>query len=141
MFSGDPINREINYVVDPLGSAGKSTIIKYLLWKYPKKACFIPFGTALQMRTALIKRGPFPLYLLDIPRTLAKTEHLDEVYSLVESLKNGVLESSMYGDSNTSLIMSPPLIWVFSNSSPDTKKLSDDRWQVFTLGIYKQLAR
>lgn len=93
------------------------------------------------MRAALIKRGPFPMYVLDIPRTIAKTEHLDEVYSLLESLKNGVLESSMYGDGSMSLMMAPPLIWVFSNSYPETNKLSQDRWQVFTLGHLKQLTR
>lgn len=139
LLPGDPLNREINYLVDPLGAAGKSTLIKFLLWRYAKQVCFIPFGTALQMRTSLIKRGPFPMYVLDIPRTLAKSENLDEIYSLLESLKNGVLESSMYGDSNSSLIMNPPLIWVFSNSFPDTKKLSSDRWQVFTLGFNRQL--
>ena len=45
----------------------------------------------------------------------------------------------MYGDANNSLIMAPPLIWVFSNSFPETKKLSFDRWRVFTLGFQKQL--
>lgn len=91
----------------------------------------IPFGTATQMRTVVIKRGRKKLYFFDIPRTRGKQDFMEDVYSVIEQVKNGNVQSSMYGDPDMRLLMHPPMVWVFSNALPDLSSLSQDRWRLW----------
>jgi len=129
--------RVVNWVYDKVGGAGKSTIMKYLDWKHPRDVTRIPFGNATQMRTVVIKRGVRKLYVFDIPRTRGVYDEMADVYAVIEEVKNGNVQSSMYGDPDLKLLMYPPVVWVFSNSLPKFKALSRDRWRIFTINEKK----
>lgn len=120
-------SRSVNWVVDCIGNTGKSSLVKYLLWKYGEHVMLVPRGNAQNMRTVIINRGPAKLYLFDLPRTSGSQEHIEDVYAVIEDVKNGTVLSAMYGKDQM-LLMDPPLVWVLSNYSPDFRALSLDRW-------------
>lgn len=121
-----PDDRKIYWITDPIGNSGKSKFTKYVVIR-STASIKVPFGTATQMRSAIINEGPCNLYIIDIPRTLAKDDDMHAVYSLIEDLKNGFVVSSMYGK-NAKLIMNPPHVIVFSNMPCPRQALSADRW-------------
>lgn len=55
----------------------------------------------------------------------------------MEDLKNGHVVSSFYGN-YTKLVMTPPLVVVFSNIRCPVNKLSTDRWLCYTI-VNKEL--
>ena len=130
--------REVNWLYDPIGNTGKSVLTKYLLWKHSEDVMIVPRANAQNMRTVIIDRGPRKLYLFDIPRTLGKEEHKEDIYSVIEDVKNGTVLSAMYGR-DAQLLMYPPIVWVFSNYRPDIKSLSLDRWKIFIMRENKGL--
>lgn len=131
-------SRTVNWLHDSIGNTGKSVLTKYLLWKYGDDVMIVPRANAQNMRTVIIDRGPKLMYLFDIPRTLGKEEHRDDIYSVIEDVKNGTVLSAMYGR-DAQLLMYPPIVWVFSNFRPDTKALSLDRWKIFHMRKDKTL--
>lgn len=126
-----PDDRQIFWVADFLGCSGKSKFTKWICLRN-STAVKIPFGSASQLRSSIISTGPKKLYILDIPRTIGLDDDMRAIYSLLEDLKNGFVVSSMYGK-NSTLMMDPPHVLVFSNKFPDVDKMSRDRW--VTLGI------
>lgn len=130
------MDREIIWITDEKGNSGKSKLVKWIC-SYNNTAVKISFGTAGQLRAALIGAGVRRLYLLDVPRTLGTDDNMNDVLSLMEDLKNGHVVSSFYGN-YTKLIMTPPLVVVFSNQRCPTSKLSTDRWKCYTI-VNKEL--
>ena len=55
-----------------------------------------------------------------------------ELFSALEEVKNGWVESPMYGRADE-LIMEPPHVWVFSNELPNLNHCSLDRWTIWHL--------
>lgn len=126
-----PNDRTIIWIKDPEGCSGKSKLVKWFAVNF-NDVCKISFGSATQIRSALITVGPKTCYFIDIPRTLGQDESEDAVLSAIEDLKNGFLVAVMYGKYQ-SLIMDPPHIVVFSNSACPIKKMSTDRWKTFLI--------
>ena len=121
-------DRTIRWVWEAEGNVGKSKLVKFLCWK--KMATSIPAGTATQIKTCVIAKGASPAYMIDMPRTKGKDEHMEDMFSAIEGIKNGMVESAMYGKVQE-LFMEPPHIFCFANYAPPTKRLSADRWKVF----------
>lgn len=122
-------DRTINWIYDEQGNVGKSKLVKYLTWKnlaLPMTLCDVKDGAHM-----VVKEGERPSYFFDIPRTKTKKVSMDEMYSLVESIKNGVVISPKYDGGK--LIMDPPHVWVMSNWKPDVTKMTDGRFKVFTV--------
>lgn len=119
-------DRTIVWIYDPAGNNGKSKFVKwfYCRFNYITK---ISFGTANQLRSALISVGAKKVYFIDIPRTLGPDDSITAILSAIEDLKNGFITSSFYGK-GTTLLMDPPHIIVFSNHQAPTNTLSQDRW-------------
>lgn len=124
-------DRTIHWVYNDSGSVGKSKLTKYLSWK--KLALTVPFGSASQIKTAICNTGARNCYLVDIPRSTGKDESMRDMFSALECIKNGHINSSMYGKGGQELFMKPPHVIVFSNMMPDFKLASKDRWKVYTL--------
>lgn len=124
----EPNDRTIQWVWEREGNVGKSKLVKFLRWK--KLATNIPAGTATQIKTSVISKGPAKAYMLDMPRTKGKDEHMEDLFSAIEQIKNGMVESAMYGK-NQELLMEPPHIFCFANYPPPMECLSADRWKVF----------
>lgn len=130
MVKQEPDDRSVIAIVNPKGNAGKSKLVKYCRMK--KMVWTVPFGTATQLKTAVIAHGAERAYFVDVPRTLGREDSLADMYSTIEELKNGNVSSGMYGKDGE-LLMEPPHVIVFSNQIPDTYLISADRWKFYYL--------
>lgn len=122
-----PDDRTVYWVWSGPGNVGKSKLCKYMVWK--KLATMVPVGKAHQLRANVCKRPAATAYLLDIPRTLGRDDSVNDFLSVVEAIKNGMVEDCMYGAANC-LMMVPPHVVCFSNMPPPRQMLSSDRWVV-----------
>jgi hypothetical protein len=129
-------SREVYWIEDLYGNTGKSLYTKYLCYNNPS-ITKLAFGSGSQMRSAVVEEGARKCYIIDIPRKLCNDDFQNNIYSVIEDLKNGFVKTSMYGKPKT-LFMEPPIIIIFSNNECPTEKLSLDRWKIFTI-INKKL--
>lgn len=124
-------DRSINWVYNRLGNAGKSKLMKYLCFK-GDGVTRVPLGTATQIKTCVIEKGEHNAFMVDLPRVRGSDERQQELFSAIEEIKNGWVESPMYGK-KAELFMEPPHVWVFSNELPTISNSSVDRWKVWTI--------
>ncbi len=120
-------DRTVVWIVDEEGNTGKSKMVKYCRWK--RLAYPVPQGTATQIKTYIVDGGPHLAYFVDLPRTSGDAERMNDIYSALEGIKNGMVLSAMYGK-HRELIWAPPHVVVFSNLPPKRSKMSKDRWLV-----------
>ncbi len=123
-------DRDIRWIWNKAGNAGKSKLIKYLCFK--DLAVKVPLGTATQLKTAVCDRGESSAFLVDLPRVSGNQESQRDLFSALEDIKNGFVETAMYGKPR-SLFMEPPHVVIFSNDLPDLRFASADRWKVYEL--------
>jgi len=123
--------RSIIWIWDPIGNSGKSKLVKYICINYTNciKICF---GTAGQLRSAVISAGPKELYFIDMPRTLGSDDSLDSLISVIEDVLNGFVCTNFHGQ-YSQLIMTPPRVVVFSNQTAPLGMMSEDRWQPYRI--------
>jgi len=129
-IEGPSDDRTVRWIYNPAGNAGKSKLQKWLC--YNQKATRVPLGNATQLKTAVCDIGQSAVYLLDMPRVTGSTEAIRDLFSALEEIKNGWVASAMYGKPRE-LFMEPPHVIIFSNSLPDLKLASADRWKVYYL--------
>lgn len=130
ILEGPPDPRTIHWIYNPRGCVGKTVLCKYLLWK--EMAARIPCNNATQIKNGCILLGPHRVYLVDIPRTLGKNEHIEDIMSSLESVKSGIIQSMMYGQPKM-LLMDPPHVVCFANRRAPRAMASDDRWKTYTV--------
>lgn len=123
-------DRHIHIVIDFEGNHGKSAFTKYM-W-YNKLALPVP-----PMRTAedLVQfvnscATDETCFIIDMPRAMKK-KSLYELYSGIETIKNGLLYDKRY--KGTLKYIDEPNIIVFTNACPKLKYLSRDRWCLWTI--------
>ena len=123
-------DREVVWVYNKGGNVGKSKLQKWLCWKgLAKRVCL---GTATQIKTAISQAGAYGAYVCNLPRVSGNQESQRDLFSALEDVKDGWVESNMYGKDNK-LFMEPPHLWVFSNDLPNLKLCSVDRWKIYQL--------
>lgn len=132
ILAGPPDRRCIYWIVDEHGNKGKSVLTKWLWFRNKKDVAVIPFGTATQIKTSVIAKGPRLIYLLDVSRSLGEGETMQSIFSAIEQIKNGFVLSAMYGKDGI-MAFEPPHVICFSNYPPPWKRASRDRWRVFNL--------
>lgn len=134
IISKKPHDRDVYGLYNKTGNIGKTRLFKILAFK--GQAELIPLGTATQMKTCVIAKanesGPCGCYIVDMPRTLGKAEHQQDIYSAIEAVKAGWVESAMYGKVQK-LFMDPPHVFVISNHPFKTKYLSRDMWKIYDI--------
>ena len=133
-------DRTITFILDPVGNSGKSKFTKFLCYTFPKSIVKLAFGSAQQLRSAIISTGPKQVYFIDLPRTLGTTDHISDIISALEDLKNGFITTSMYGKYQY-LLIEPPHIIIFSNNKIDIKLMSADRWDMRQIMPMKNLKK
>lgn len=133
-FTIKPANeREIYSIIDIEGQSGKSIFYKYLFVHAGEDQIgAITFGTASQLRASILNLGPKKLYILDLTRAKGESDKEEDLMSVLESTKNGMVTSPMYGRGET-LLMNPPHILITSNYLLDYELLSMDRWKIYEL--------
>lgn len=124
-------SREVFWVEDAKGNSGKSLFTKFLCYNNPS-ITKLAFGSGSQMRSSIVEEGAKKCYVIDIPRKLCNDDFQNNIYSVIEDLKNGFVKSSMYGKPKT-LFMEPPIVIIFSNQECPQEKLSLDRWNILTI--------
>jgi len=137
IFSHDQItikdsdDRSIMWIFDSKGNSGKSKFVKYLCANNPD-IVKISFGTAAQLRSAIISIGIKSVYFIDMPRTITEEDSIPSLVSTLEDLKNGFVVSVFYGKYQQ-LLMKPPHVIVFSNKTCPVHMLSYDRWRTYEI--------
>lgn len=86
----------IQWIFDPTGCTGKSKFLKWVCVNRPEEVAKVTFGTASQLRSAIISAGSRKCYFLDLPRTSSSD---DSILGVIEDIKNGHIVSNMYGQS------------------------------------------
>lgn len=135
-----PDDRTINWVYNPTGCAGKSKLMKYLRMNPDADMARVGLGTATQIKTSVIEKGAHKTYMIDLPRVRGTDERIQELFSAIEEIKNGWIESPMYGKA-AELLMEPPHVWCFSNELPKLSCASLDRWAIYHLTQDGDIAR
>lgn len=126
-YLAGPVNkREIIWLYDEGGCSGKSQFTKALAHR--RKAAVFEWGDARHMKYEICEAGPKKIYLFDLSRTRPQEYSNNDLYAVLESLKNGLLVSGMY--KSPKLFMEPPHVVVFANIAPDETKLTKDRWNI-----------
>lgn len=126
--------RKVHWVHDPVGGHGKSTfanVIEVLLREGISLPALNDAKELSQMFANWIedKHITHPgIVMLDLPRALPKNQ-MHGFISALEELKNGRATDTRYHFKRVTF--DPPSIWVFSNTLPDRRDLSADRWSVW----------
>ena len=127
----NPSERSIYWIVGAKGNEGKTFIQKYIRQL---------FGARRVMKSEANSRKVDIAYVLSNDTLTCKDIFLfnllrsdDQVaYGLLENIKDGYLVSSKYR-SKFVKIKTPNTVIVFSNSFPQQRQLSVDRWKVFEI--------
>lgn len=141
-ITAPPDTRCIDWVWNQSGCAGKSVLMKYLVFK-EFDVCRVPLGSATQIKTSVVEKanqngGGSRTYMVDLPRVRGNDERANELFSAIEEIKTGWVETAMYGKPQ-SLFMEPPHVWVFSNELPHPGLASADRWRIHTVTVNAEL--
>tara|TARA_B110000967_G_scaffold198706_1_gene232143 strand:- start:758 stop:1150 length:393 start_codon:yes stop_codon:yes gene_type:complete len=103
--------------------------LEYISFKHPNTAVKITFGTVSQLRTSIVNTGEKKLYILDVTRTTAKYDNIDDVLSVIKDFKNGYVVAK----SNKKWVCKPPHVVINTDTELDYSKLSADRWEVYNI--------
>lgn len=125
-----PDSRTIHWVYDPVGNAGKSFLVKYLVLKYDAILCDgkkNDIFNAIKVYMDTHDEVSPCLVLLDIPRY--QNEYVN--YGVIEQLKNGLLYSGKY--EGGLCVFEHPHVFVFSNQLPKYEAMSEDRWNMIPI--------
>lgn len=124
----DPSFRSMIWIYEPMGSTGKTMFTKYMAYKHDVLP--LSYGNTKDILNLVSKFPNKQAYIFDLPRTKPSDAHTNDLYSCMESIKQGMFINTKYDTSM--VLMKPPHVIVFSNWPPDKKKLSLDRWKIFT---------
>lgn len=122
-------DREVNVLYDPRGGMGKSLFTKYL------EACclastFGGFTKAQDLAHLLTHEKARSAYVFDLVRTKPAEISINDIYSMIEGVKNGFYTSGKYIPQK--VIRPSAHVWVFTNFLPPFDALSSDRWVVWS---------
>jgi hypothetical protein len=125
-------NRKIIFIEDPKGNSGKSSFLKYLYYKYKNDIGLITEGTSSQLKRCITVQGGKKIYCVDLPRTADISS--SGLSNALESLKNGLITSVMYGGGTEAdqLLITPPWIIVTGNDLSGST-WTPDRWEVYRI--------
>nr|WAE42192.1 MAG: replication associated protein [Cressdnaviricota sp.] len=121
-----PNPRTVNWIYDPIGGAGKSTFIKYVIQMYGEDHVQAIMSTKMERVIAVLKAKPQTrCVFIDIPRSYPMDKFN---YQILEVLKDQIGFNTMY---NPGQVFTGRIhLYVMSNSEPDRSKLTNDRWNV-----------
>lgn len=137
-------NRRVISIHDTVGGGGKSMFLKYLRLNQETTGLVVrklPIGTTDRVTSAIFKatkKENVDVFVFDFTRTLGTDTRKENLFQIVEDLKNGYLVDVMYGSYNE-VIMKPPMVIIFSNYHFHElfKYLSADRWLAYNIELVK----
>jgi len=126
-------NREILWVYDKVGNAGKSIFARYLKTNMPEMVYVVKTTGGYQAAANIFKQAlqsgwGGQTILIDIVRDC----DINYVYTPIELWKDGMVTCTNY-ECGTFMSDTIPYIAVFSNFLPDVTRLSLDRWNIIEI--------
>lgn len=131
-------DRKVIWIQDILGGAGKSTFSKYLSfgqkdWKVKK----LPLDKPDRLRMAvckIVQKEDVDVFTFDFTRTRGEETSMNNLFQIIEEIKNAHVVSVMYGNPMEVGFTSPHVI-IFTNEKLEDyeKYLSPDRWAPYTV--------
>lgn len=122
-------DRTINWIVNSEGCSGKSKLVKYMFHYHD--CVYLSYSDARDALNLVSKFMHKKAYLFDLPRTKPTKHTKDDIYNVMEQIKNGMIMNTKY-ETNIHL-MNPPHVWVFANYAPNLMKLTKDRWKIWKI--------
>lgn len=135
ILNDKPNNRKIMWVYDEKGGVGKSSFTKYMgVWyNIPDYDVSDKKDILAQVAEEMMRKA----YIFDLSRTKSKKLSMDEVYSAIEQVKNGVVKNTKYKVKRE--YMNIPHVIVFSNYPYNKEKMSQDRWSLYKISADDRL--
>lgn len=121
---GEPNDREIIFVVDPIGNCGKTWFHRYFRMLHDDKAQMIPNSNYRDM--AYMLDPDIKCLFIDVRRSSEKID-----YNFLEAVKDGEVDSTKYIPHVKRLKKCH--VVVFTNIAPCMTSLSRDRYAVITI--------
>lgn len=141
LIRSEPCRRVVNFVFNPAGGKGKSSTADFIELSTEFNAMLAPqLATPERWTTALIDQlegyynvnGVYPqTIMLDLTRN-EDNQNVEQLYSTLENIKNGRLDSTFYGKFKR-IRFKPPHVIVFTNTVPNMSALSQDRFRMFAI--------
>lgn len=128
IIKNEPDDRTIHWIYDFEGNSGKTWFSKYLFINH--NAVYIDSGKAADIKFLFkdtYDKKNIDVCVFDFTRSVEGFVS----YSALESIKNGIMFSSKYECS--SFVFPIPHVIVFANFKPEMKKLSLDRWAIYSI--------
>ena len=125
-------DRKVLCVIDILGNNGKSKLAKFLT--YRNLCLTLNYGNSRDLLYLVSKHLDKKCFLFDLTRSKPHEVHFTDLFSAIESVKNGHIQSLKYLCDYH--LFTPPHTILFTNSVPDLYGVSPDRWSFYT--IYDQ---
>lgn len=129
MIMETPDDRTINVIYDNIGNNGKSFLTLYLgSFKLARK---VPQQKDHRDMMRMVMDCPTSgCYIFDLPRAISGNDQ-HSIYSAIEEIKNGYCYDERYNFKEK--YFEPPHVFVFTNTLPDEKLASLDRWKYWTI--------
>jgi len=137
-----PLRRGVNFYFNPKGGLGKSLTADYMVKNPEFNAMLVPqlesmdrwtAGLVDQLKQYKSLNGCFPTTLIvDLTRN-ADEKHVDRLYSKLENIKDGRIDTTFYGRFQR-LEFPTPHVLVFTNNVPNLAGLSRNRFNLFVIG-------
>lgn len=126
-YVNGPVEKRLIYwYYDPQGNSGKTEFLKWMIFKHQSWATALFNGQAKDIADLVSKARMKKLYMCYFTRTKSATFGDNDMYNIMEMLKDGIIQKTKY---DTELFIQKPChLIAFANKMPDTNTLSDDRW-------------
>lgn len=120
--------RSINVLIDYEGNIGKS-VLATIMRCQGKAVVIPPMQDPKDIMRMVCDTPTSGMYIVDLPRALPNQSKLAGMYSAIEQIKSGWAWDDRYKFRQK--VFDSPIIWVFTNSYPNTTLLSKDRWKIW----------
>lgn len=123
------VRRDIYVLYEPNGNVGKTLLCRYLAIMCGV-AQLPPLNDYKDLMRIVMCKPTSNCYLVDMPRAKDKLK-MREFWSGIETLKSGYAYDDRYEFKEK--YINPPVIWLFTNTIPESEMLSKDRWKIFEI--------
>ena len=139
-------DRKVICIQDNVGGQGKSTFIRYLSMNeklFDLGIEKLPIDWPDRVRSAVIKlsrKKDVDIYTFDFTRTQGIDTNFQNLFEVIEEIKNSYIVNIMYGNFNRAFIKTAIVI-IFTNMDINELKkyLSEDRWEPFCTIVFHTL--